>query len=319
LSAVPAVEGRAAISAAATTILSSSSRPARVLMAAGAVVPFAARHATMLEALNPMRPITRKALKALNRTVGRLLPAGLLARSYPEGRIHVDDQMLRSDAPEDVQHYFGTGPLAVNEIEESLALAGRRFDDIAACLVLPSGYGRVVRTLRAFMPAWRITAADVNRQAVRFCVREFGVKGLVVRRDPRQARFPAGYDLIFVGSLLTHLPAPDCVALLDALAGVVRPSGILTFTTQGESCLAHLDWYGPAFAAAEAEFRRVLATDGIAFVPYPRRRDYGITLHARSYVERMMSDRFASTLVFLRFKERGWNAHQDVWSYQRVT
>src|SRR5437016_12247115 len=53
----------------------------------------------MLRGLVSMRPTTRKALKALNRTIGPLLPAGLLARSYPEGRIHVDDQMLRSDAP----------------------------------------------------------------------------------------------------------------------------------------------------------------------------------------------------------------------------
>ena len=55
-----------------------------------------------------MRPLTLKALKALNRTVGPLLPPGLLARTYPQGRIHVDDQMLRSEAPEDVRHYFNT-------------------------------------------------------------------------------------------------------------------------------------------------------------------------------------------------------------------
>ena len=114
-----------------------------------------------------MRPITRKVLKALNRTIGPVLPPGLLARAYPQGRIHVDDQMLRSDAPEDVRHYFGSGPLAMAEIEESLVLAGLRLDDIAACLVLPSGYGRVVRTLRTLMPPSRITAADVDRQAVR--------------------------------------------------------------------------------------------------------------------------------------------------------
>ena len=98
---------------------------------------------------------------------------------------------------------------------------------------------------------------------------------------------------------------------------MLRPGGVLTFTTQGESCLAHLDWYGPAFVAAEGEFRRALGADGVAFVPYRRRRTYGITLHTQRYVEQVMSERFAPGLVLLRFKERGWNAHQDVWSYQR--
>ena len=70
------------------------------------------------------------------------------------------------------------------------------------------------------MPASRITAADVDRQAVHFCVREFGLKGLVVPSDPRRACFPDNYDLIFVGSLLTHLPVPTRLALLDVLVGV---------------------------------------------------------------------------------------------------
>jgi len=268
---------------------------------------------------NPdVRPLTLKALKALNRTVGPLLPPGLLARTYPQGRIHVDDQMLRSEAPEDVRHYFNTGPLAVAEIDDALRLAGRRFDDITSCLLLPSGYGRVARTLRTRMPASRITAADVDRQAVRFCVREFGLKGLVVPSDPRRARFPDNYDLIFVGSLLTHLPAATGLALLDVLVGVLCPAGLLMFTTQGESCLAHLDWYGPEFVAAETEFRRALAENGVGFVPYRRWAVYGITLHARRYVERVMSERFAPGIVLLRFKERGWTAHQDVWSYVRA-
>jgi len=65
------------------------------------------------------------------------------------------------------------------------------------------------------------------------------------------------------------------IALLDALVGVLRPGGLLVFTTQGESCLAHLDWYGLEFVAAAAEFRRALAQDGVGFVPYRHQRAYG--------------------------------------------
>ncbi|MCI0464995.1 MAG: class I SAM-dependent methyltransferase, partial [Gemmataceae bacterium] len=49
--------------------------------------------------------------------------------------------------------------------------------DVQACLDLPSGYGRVTRLLAATIPAPRITAADVDREAVRFCRRESERRG----------------------------------------------------------------------------------------------------------------------------------------------
>src|SRR5262249_22691212 len=96
------------------------------------------------------------------------------------------------------------------------------------------------------------------------------------------------YDVVFVGSLLTHLPASACAATLRALRGIVRPDGLLIFSTQGESCLAHLDWYGPEFVAAADEFRTGVRRDGAAFVPYPGRRDYGITILTPRAVEALV-------------------------------
>ncbi|HZP42693.1 MAG TPA: hypothetical protein VFD84_14445 [Candidatus Binatia bacterium] len=92
-----------------------------------------------------MHPLVRLGLKALNRAIGRWLPPGLLARRYAQGRIHIDDQMLRSDSPDDLRHYFTVGPLAVAEIDASFAPVGRRLEDVASCLILPSGYGRASR------------------------------------------------------------------------------------------------------------------------------------------------------------------------------
>jgi hypothetical protein len=61
-----------------------------------------------------------------------------------------------------------------------------------------------------------------------------------------------------------------------------------------------------------------VARDGVWFVPYPRRRDYGITIHARRWIEMTMAARFAGRLRLVRHCERGWDAHQDVWSYARM-
>jgi hypothetical protein len=102
--------------------------------------------------------------------------------------------------------------------------------------------------------------------------------------------------------------------LLERLHGAVRPGGCLVFTTQGETCLSHLDWYGKDFGDGEAWYRREVERSGVAFRPYPRRHRYGITIHSRSYIEQVMEARYAG-LELVGFRERGWDAHQDVWAY----
>jgi SAM-dependent methyltransferase len=265
-----------------------------------------------------LRPTTRRVLKAVHRTLGPLLPPRLLAFSYPgiPGRVHVDDQMLESEAPEHVAHYLSDALSAIENIEASLAAAGRSWHEIASCLDLPSGYGRVTRHLVRRIDRSRVTACDIDPQAVRFCAAEFGVEALRSRSDLRQVSFPRSYDLIFVGSLLTHLTPDEGLRMLEALVPLLNPEGQLIFTTQGASCLEHLSWYGEHFAAAEASFRQQIGESGTAYVPYPGQPAYGITLHASDKLAGDITARLGDRVSLLRFAERGWDRHQDVWTYQ---
>ncbi len=151
-------------------------------------------------------------LKAFNRSLGAILPPRLLSRSIPgiPGRVHVDDLMLTSEAPRHLRHYVEDAQSGMQNIEESLAAVGRRWDDVAACLDFASGYGRLTRFLAARLTPRRVTVADVDRAAVRFCRAEFGVAGFLSATDPYRITIPGTYDLIFVGSLLTHLPRDEC-------------------------------------------------------------------------------------------------------------
>jgi SAM-dependent methyltransferase len=234
------------------------------------------------------------------------------------GRVHVDDDMLALWHPEHFAHYARVGESAVRNIEETLESCGLRFSDVRSCLELPSGYGRVTRHLVGRMEAARITACDVIPQAVRFCVQEFGVRGVVSRWSLRELMLPDTYDLIFVGSLMSHLPLPECRVLLRLLTRVLRPEGILIFTTQGESCLAQLGAYGPEFAAAERRYREAVSEEGACFAPYKGNTGYGIAILSRRYVEAQVRECFGDQLSLERMQERGWDAHQDVWSYRRV-
>jgi SAM-dependent methyltransferase len=257
-------------------------------------------------------------LKAVSRTVGRFVPATTFARSYPgiPGRVHANDLMLRSEAPEHLAHYVSDARSAMENLDASLAEVGRTWDDVTACLDLPSGYGRVTRFLAERLGPERVWACDVDPQGVRFCVEELGVAGVVAGRDPARTRFPRSYDLAFVGSLLTHLTEDATIAVLRSIVATLSRDGLLVVTTQAESCLDHLDWYGDSFARQVEWYRAEVARVGYAFQPYPGRRDYGVAIHGRAYVERLMTSLFAGRLRCVRFAERGWDRHQDVWTYQ---
>jgi SAM-dependent methyltransferase len=263
------------------------------------------------------RGAARLALKAASRTVGRFAPATTFARSYPgiPGRVHAGDLMLRSEAPEDLAHYVSDARSAMENVEASLHAVRRTWDDVKAILDLPSGYGRVTRFLAQRLGPERVTACDVDRQGVRFCVAELGVAGIVANRNPARTRFPRRYDVVFVGSLLTHLTEEATIAVLRSIVATLSRDGLLVVTTQGESCLDHMDWYGDSFAGQVEWYRAEVARVGHAFRPYPGRRDYGVAIHGRAYVERLMTGLFAGRLRCVRFAERGWDRHQDVWTY----
>jgi SAM-dependent methyltransferase len=130
--------------------------------------------------------------------------------------------MLRSDAPEHVRHYLDDARSAMSNLEESLAAAGRSFDDVEACLDFAAGYGRVTRHLVLRLGPERVTVCDVDPRALRFCVREFGVAAQRSPADVRRLALHGTYDLIFVGSLLTHLRPADGMEVLARLDAALR-------------------------------------------------------------------------------------------------
>src|SRR3989442_1633903 len=75
-------------------------------------------------------------------------------------------------AAKDPEAYFASGQWALNRIKPALLAA--RGERIETILDLPSGYGRVLRVLRAAFSDARITACDIDKDAVDFCAGELG-------------------------------------------------------------------------------------------------------------------------------------------------
>lgn len=229
-----------------------------------------------------------------------------------EGRIHPHDDM-KDPRDTSAAHYAKVGRSALEEIRESLEPAGLSFGDVGSCLDMPSGYGRVLRLLRRELPAAQITACDVNREAIRFCASEFGA--LPLRSRGRLETLRLGrYDLIWCGSLITHLDDRRVERLLRQFADALMPGGVAVLTIHGDPP----DESDPTYGPLAHEARCALASRGSFHVPYAGALDdYGHAWHTEAHIRGMFDRVSGGAVEPVSFRRRGWDEHQDVLAFRR--
>lgn len=224
------------------------------------------------------------------------------------------DEMFGGNA----EHYFDVGESARRVIEQALATVGRPTATVRRVLDLPCGHGRVLRFLRAAFPSAEITACDLNRDGVDFCANHLGA--IPVHSHPEPARVPlvGGFDLIWCGSLLTHLPQSRCADFLALFHRVLAPGGLAVVTVHGrhyERELASGRRTVDLPAAQIAELLRQYRECGFGYVDYTDASGYGFSLaHPRFTFERLVP---ALPWRVVGFHEQGWDQRQDVVVLQR--
>ncbi len=225
-----------------------------------------------------------------------------------------NDLMYLPDYPD---HYFNVGRSAIRVI---LAALLARFEhhggdaEIADVLDFGCGHGRVARYLRAAFPAAGLAVCDYDPTGVAWCVEHFGCQAIA---EPA----PESFDIVWLGSVFTHLPAAISDHVLTVVAGALRPNGILVFTSQGRYARMRHEAepeMKPYGIGADLMDRIVggLDSDGYGFAEYPGQRDYGVTMiHPAWFQQRMLS---SPNFVQILFQEKGWDNHQDVYGYVRA-
>ena len=131
----------------------------------------------------------------------------------------------------DHEHYFRVGFSAMRCIR--VAMHAAQLTDFKSILDLPSGYGRVLRILKAYFPNPKLAACDLDRQAVDFCQRTFNAIPLYSETDPKDVDIKGRFDLIWIGSLLTHLDDYKWDEFLELFDSLLNPNGLLVITTHG--------------------------------------------------------------------------------------
>ena len=213
----------------------------------------------------------------------------------------------------DREHYFWAGRSALECVRLGLQLAGKT--EVQSILDFPCGHGRVARMLRAAFPAAALTACDLNRDGVDFCARTFGAVPVYSHVDPGSIRIDGPFDLIWVGSLFTHLDAGRWRGFLGLFRSVLAPGGVLLFTTAGRFVVQELRRGVSRLGLTPGGVDAVLAAydaRGCGYHGYPDNPEYGVCVASPSWVvaqvERLAELRLACVT------ERGWLRRQDAFA-----
>jgi SAM-dependent methyltransferase len=239
--------------------------------------------------------------------------------------IHVDDEMWNGlliggshDGPARHYarlHYMYGGRSAMRCIVDALVMADaplpRRIMDF------PCGHGRVTRFLRAAFPEATIYAGDLNQSGVAFCAERFGTEPVISQVDLDAVDLPGNLDLIWCGSLITHLPEQACLTVCRRLVDSLAPGGLAGITV----CSRGMAWAqrnlfktieDGRFDTIDASLRET----GFGYEDYPGATGYGMTFVDLRWVRKVIEGRTDAYL--LSYGEKAWHGAQDaIWIVKR--
>lgn len=243
-----------------------------------------------------------------------------------------DDNMVTTD----LQAYFRTSHSGLECILAGLSAAGKQPEDIHSVLDFGCAYGRIYRAIAAMFPHAQLTACDLMKDAAKFCAKTFGGDWVQSNENFSKVKFPREYDLIWLGSVFTHLPAYRWCALFALLANATEKGGTVIFTVHGERSIWQIENFlmkrNPHVIDADRYeiMKNTIQFVGFDFIPskpaalkYQRRKgmgvsdgEYGFSFSAEWWVTQLVNQLPEWQLV--EYRKEGWGGNHDVVTLTRV-
>ena len=142
--------------------------------------------------------------------------------------ISPDDAMWRPQPNE--KTYLAAGKTVADTIRVIQHLANQEPKSI---LDYGCGHGRILRWLQAYWPDAKLSGADIRRGQIDFCAKTFGATPILLDKPFSQIQLPSTYDLIWLGSIFTHIDAASWRELIVLLKRFTNKNGILCFSFAG--------------------------------------------------------------------------------------
>lgn len=176
-----------------------------------------------------------------------------------------------------------------------------------------------MRFLRHRFPDAELTACELNEGPVQFCVRAFGAKPAFSSLNLEEVSLDKRFDLIWCGSLITHLNERGIVALLKLFQRHLAAGGVMIFTTNGDFVARTIPTRDFDYGLEPEQIDRInidYPQTGYGFEDYPGEKDYGVSLTSPEWVRERVREVGGLREVYL--EERGWDNHQDVFGFVRM-
>lgn len=213
----------------------------------------------------------------------------------------------RGDRDGALVSYFASGlevACSIGQILDDLFPEG-----LTRALDFGCGYGRVTRFLAARFantdPTPELWASDILSDALLFQEEHLGTRTFPSARRPRDLEIPSlggpgpaeplCFDLIYVGSLFTHLPESTFSAWLERLTGMLSERGILVFTVHDQSLMP------PQHSMPASGLCFEAASESRTLDP----NDYGSSWATPEFVERQIA-----ALEGASSETPGWNSRR---------
>lgn len=240
-------------------------------------------------------------------TLVHRIPVDVTLEASPE------DGMLRGIPHE---HYLSVGIGALTAIQSFARMWG--VEAFGSIMDFGCGHGRVLRWLRAAYPLAAVVGADIDADGVAFCARTFGAEPLASRVDFGAMQPPRNFDLIFAGSVITHLSEDQGRLLLEKFISWLNPGGIAVLSSHGNISVARVlqgvITYGLAdnvTGALSGYFER-----GYGYADFPASRGYGTSFIRPDWFSRFAAQ-YPGRLEYA-IVERGWDNHHDMIGFRRT-
>ncbi len=223
------------------------------------------------------------------------------------------DIMLKKTS---ASHYLATGFSALNSIYRCLpefaTMPPQRILDFGC------GYGRVLRMLRAAWPHSVLVAADLEPDGLGFCMEHFDITGFRSQVRPKAVPLAHGFDLIWVGSLITHLNEDAIMGYLSLFRHLLEPDGKLVFTSHGDFVVNRLENEQFHYDLKPDQMQQVVASyrsTGFGYSDYTKSPGYGVSATSAPWLRPRVEA--LGRLEFTKFLPQHWDSHQDVWCFTK--
>ncbi len=234
------------------------------------------------------------------------------------------DNMLTAN----IEAYKRTSLSGLQCVQNAVASVNKNPETIKNILDFGCGYGRVLRALKAGFPEAKITACDLMENAIQFCAETFSALPVQGYEDMRRIELPERYDVIWVGSVFTHLPAERWGDFLTFFEKNLAPNGVLVFSVHGRTALwvfQNHSLHKSKMSKRDFEkIKRKYKSTGYSFFNYPNQHTsalfkMGIRVSKKAYgLSFTRPDWLCSYLLkyenlFLsNYSEGGWGRNHDV-------